>query len=509
MAAAASEVLPGHPSRRPSLRWLGLVLALAILVPAVYTVYRKVADRKTPRTLAILPFQSLRDDPQYEFLGFSLADAVITKLGPVRSLAVRPSSAVQKYRNGRTFDIAKIAADLHVNTLLTGNYIRDGDDLRITAQLIDATTQNLLWKGAFDVQYQKLLSVHDSVAQNIIRGLELSLSPLEAERLKPEAQVDPRAYDLYLRGVDLYARNEFRAAIDNLRKSADIDPSFALTWAELGRAHTANASFEFGGREEYRQAQAAYEKALSLRPMLLEARIYMANLLTDTGRVERAVPLLRSVLEENPNHAEAHWELGYAYRFAGMLKESVQECERARLLDPGVKLNSSALNAYLYLGRYDQFLESIPNIPDSALMLFYRGFAQYHKGQRAEAARYFDAAYDLRPSMLQARIGKALREELRNRTREGVAVLNETENEFAQRGVGDPEALYKIAQAYAVLGEAAPAVRTLRLSVENGFFSYPYFSVDPLLDRIRNAGDFASILAHARQRHEAFKKAFF
>ena len=114
MAVAASDAHPGRRIRRPSLRWLGLVLALAILVPAVYTVYRRAADRKTPRTLAILPFQSMRDDPQYEFLGFSLADAVITKLGPVRTLAVRPCSAVQKYRNGRTLDIAKIAADLHV-----------------------------------------------------------------------------------------------------------------------------------------------------------------------------------------------------------------------------------------------------------------------------------------------------------------------------------------------------------------------------------------------------------
>ena len=73
----------------------------------------------------------------------------------------------------------------------------------------------------------------------------------------------------------------------------------------------------------------------------------MANLLTDMGKVERAVPLLRRALQANPNHAEVHWELGYAYRFAGMLKESAAKCERGRQLDPGVKLNSSALNAYL------------------------------------------------------------------------------------------------------------------------------------------------------------------
>ena len=77
------------------------------------------------------------------------------------------------------------------------------------------------------------------------------------------------------------------------------------------------------------KAQAAYEKAIALNPALVEPRIYLANLLTDTGRVEQAVPLLRSVLQDSPNNAEAHWELGYAYRFAGMLQESVAECEKA------------------------------------------------------------------------------------------------------------------------------------------------------------------------------------
>ena len=91
-----------------------------------------------------------------------------------------------------------------------------------------------------------------------------------------------------------------------------------------------------------------------MNPSLVEPRIYMANLFTDTGRVEQAVPLLRSVLQDSPNNAEAHWELGYAYRFGGMLKESVAECEKARQNNPQVKINSSAMNSYLYLGEYDE-----------------------------------------------------------------------------------------------------------------------------------------------------------
>jgi tetratricopeptide (TPR) repeat protein len=166
-------------------------------------------------------------------------------------------------------------------------------------------------------------------------------------------------------------------AIKMLEKSTELNPKYSLTWAHLGRAYDATASFQLGGREQYQRAEAAYEKALSLQPAQIETRVYMANMFTDTGRVEQAVPLLREALKANPNHAEAHWELGYAYRFAGALQESVLECEQARQLDPGVKLNSSALNSYLYLGQYDKFLQSLPKTEDSALIVFYRGFGEY------------------------------------------------------------------------------------------------------------------------------------
>ena len=493
-----------------------LLPALALLALGLialgYSMYRKPTSNArntgSPRTLAILPFQSLREDRKSDFLGFSLADAVVTKLDYVRSLTVRPSSAIEKYRN-QVIDIPRIAAELHVDTLLTGNFIRDGEDLRITSQLIDVKTQNILWKHTFDVKYEKLLTVQDSVAQEIIKGLKVSLSPQEIEQLRPDKPIDPVAYEYYLRGVDLYSRNDFPMAIKMLEKSAQIDSSYALTWAHLGRAHTANASFELGGREEYRAAQAAYEKALAIQPAQIEAQTYMANRFTDTGRVESAVPLLREAEKTSPNHAELHWELGYAYRFGGMLKESAAECERARQLDPGVKLSTSTLNAYLYLGQYDKFLESLPRNSDSALILFYRGFGAYYKTNREQAAKDFDDAFDLHPSLLQARAGKALSYAVRHQHSKALEILRQTENTIAERGVGDPEALYKIAQGYAVIDDKTSALRVLRHSIENGFFSYPYFASDPLLDGVRSEGEFMKLMALARHRHEAFKKKFF
>jgi tetratricopeptide (TPR) repeat protein len=293
-----------------------------------------------------------------------------------------------------------------------------------------------------------------------------------------------------------------------LQRSTEIAPNYAPAWAHLGRAYTTNASLQFGGREDYVKAQAAYEKAIALNPALVEPRVYMANLLTDTGRVEQAVPLLRSALRDSPNNAEAHWELGYAYRFAGMLEESVVECEKARQNNPQVKLNSSAMNSYLYLGQYDKCLQSLP-VNDSVYIIFYRGFGEYYLNNRDQAAADFDRAFARDSSLLPAMVGKALSYSIKHDNANGLKLLQQTEDKIEERGVSDPEGIYKVAQAYAVLGDKTSALHMLRHSIGGGFFCYPYFERDPLLQSLRAESEFQSLMNQARQRHEQFKTAFF
>src|SRR5580704_2040477 len=351
-------------STRPRTRRLiflacvGFAVLFGLIVLPKFLHIRSAKEQSlSPRSLAILPLQNHRQDSNSDFLGLSLADVLITKLAYVNALSVRPSAAIEKYR-GTTIDLQKVAADLKVDTLLTGSFIRDGDKLRITYQLVDAKTEKILGQGVIDLKYDNLLTVQDKVTSQLISELRLTLSPSEAERL-PEAAVSPLAYEYFLHGLDFHGQHKFPMAIKMLEKSTEIDPNYALAWAYLGASYTSDAAFELGGREQYRRAQAAYERALAIRPNLLDAQIFLANLLIDTGKVEQAVPLLRDALKTNGNYAAAHWELGYAYRFAGMLDESVAECERARQLGL-VKANGSVLNTYLYLGQYQKFLESLP-----------------------------------------------------------------------------------------------------------------------------------------------------
>ncbi|MGA3236658.1 MAG: protein kinase [Bryobacteraceae bacterium] len=511
-ARFGAAALPSRGSRVGALRRWSLALAIALglfVVAGAGYLWNRLARPRAPelRSLAILPFRNLKPDPSTDFLGFPLADAVITKLGYISSLTLRPSSAVEVYRN-RLVDPRKAAAELNVNTLLTGAYLKDGDELRITTQLIDVRADRIVWRDTLDIKYEKLLTVEDRVARQIIAGLELTLSPAEAGRVQTADRIDQSAYEKYLRGVDLYAINDFFSAIHLLEESARMEPGYALTWAHLGRAYAANASLQFGGREQYAKAQAAYEKALALNPALIEPRVWMANLFTDRGRVEQAVPLLRGVLASNPNKAEAHWELGYAYRFGGMLDDSVRECELARRIDPEVKINSSAMNSYFYRGQYDAFLASLPQI-DSVYILFYRGLGEYYKQDFAGATAHWDRAFAQDPSLLQAEIGEAMADGIRRRDDEGLRLLHETEGKIEARGVTDAEGIYKVSQAYAVLGDKASALRLLRRSIEGGFFCYPYFVSDPLQETLHGDPAFEKLMELARQRHERFRTKFF
>jgi tetratricopeptide (TPR) repeat protein len=186
----------------------------------------------------------------------------------------------------------------------------------------------------------------------------------------------------------------------------------------------------------------------------------------------------------------------------------VAECEKARQNNPQVKINSSALNSYLYLGEYQKFMQSLP-VNDSIYILFYHGFVEYYLNNYPQAAKDFDRAFEMDPSLLPANVGKALSYSIKHDNARGLKLLHETEDRIEEQGVTDPEGIYKIAQAYAVLGDKGSALHMLRHSIGGGFFCYPYFVRDPLLQNIRNEPEFQILMSQARQRHEEFKTSFF
>jgi DNA-binding winged helix-turn-helix (wHTH) protein/TolB-like protein len=481
------------------------VLALAVATVVIFSIGSQGPSSAEPRRIAILYFQNVSQNPETDFLSFSLADAVVTRLGYVSSLVVRPSFYGGRFKD-KAVDVKVVAAELDVDTLLVGSFQKEGDDLRVTAQLIDVATEKMLWGDTIDLKYEKLSTVQDRLAEQIIDALHLNLSVAEQEQIKTDAPHDPLAYEYYLRSRYLLSTNKHSEALSLLERSVEMDPSYTLAWAYLGRAYSISALQYFGGREHYLKSQAAYDRGLALNPLQLETRIFMANLYTETNRVEDAVRLIREVLEINPNHAEARWQLSYAYRYAGMLNESIAEGERARSLDPG--LRSHQFNSYFYAGDYEKFLQSLPR-REEAYVIFYRGLMYYYLEDRERAAAAFDRAYELNDKSVISQIGKALRLGLAGRNAEGLRLLNAAASEIEKGGVGDGEIAYKIAQGYAALGDKRAALRALGRGVEQGFFCSPYLESDPLLNPVRGESEYRTLIERARARHEEFKRNFF
>ena len=486
--------------------------AIALIVVAAGGAYLLFRSRSPSRSeskvrLAVLPFRNLGPDKSADFLSRSLADEVIAKLNYISALTVRPSVYVRKYAD-QEIDPAQVANELKVDILLTGAYVKEGDELRINLQLIDVAAHQALWSESLTLKYEKLMTVQDRVAQAVVRRMSVSLTPAESARLQRGAASNPQAYEYHLHGVDLYQRDDLTTAREMFEKSVGLDPTYAPSWAYLGAVDTTLASIYFEGREYYDKARQAYDRALELDPSQIEARIFKANLLTDTGHVEEAMPLLRGVIGTNPNLAQAHWNLAYAYRFGGLLRESISEGERSRQINGEIKADNAVFNAYLYDGQYEKFIQSLPEREDFAFVIFYRGLGHYYLKQWKEAAAYFDQAYRLDNALMSARIGKAMSHGLAGQPVLGLKQLKGVEDQIIKSGVADAEGVYKIAQAFAALNDRPTALRLLRRSIEGGFFCYPYFTNDTLLDNLRGEAEFAGLMELARRRHEEFKRQF-
>jgi DNA-binding winged helix-turn-helix (wHTH) protein/TolB-like protein/Tfp pilus assembly protein PilF len=510
--AAEFESPPSSPdgpaNRITTQKLMAIAIASAIIIVIAAVAYLLFAargdnsDGAQLKRLAVLPFKNQRPDEETDYLGFALADSVINRLEYLKSLVVRPSSYIERYANQEK-EPQQTAKELDVNTLLMGSYIKDGDDLKVSTQLIDVPSGKKLWSESINVKYYELRHVQDYVARQVVKGLRLNLTADEGERFDRIASQNPLAYENFLRSRYLMSTNNHRKAIELLTKSVELDPNYALAWAYLARAYHINALQISGNKAELSAAEANYDEALRLDPELSEARLMKAKLFTETGRVEQAVPLLLELVKSYPNMAVAHWELSYAYRYAGLLNESIEEGERALQMD--TRMGSHQFNSYLYTGQYEKFINSLP-VREDAYVVFYRGFGYYYQNDLNRAATAFDRAFELNQSSVISQIGKALRLAIADKKREGVEMMNAAEARIIKVGHGDGEITYKFAQAYDALGEHEKALDALNRSVEQGFFCYPYFASDPLLKNIRGDAEFAIILEKAHKRHEIFKR---
>ncbi len=338
-------------------------------------------DRTQLRRIAILPFVNVSGSQQSDYLGFALADQVIGAITYLKNILVRPSASIRKYMN--TFVNPKDAgSELNVDYLLTGNFLKVDEKIRLNIELVEVKTENMVWRTPIEVDFHNAFELQDIVAQRVVHGLNVQFSQKEINRIRKDIPDNPLAYEYYLRSLSYPSTNEGDIlANEMLNRSIQVESNYAPAFSELGfRLHRIGI-YGLGGPSILSKAEQAFEHALSLNDELLGALFQLSTLFVETARIEKAVELVRKMLAINPNNASAHFSLGYLFRYGGMLEESEKEYDQALSLDPGNPRFRSAGVTYHHLGKYQKAIEALNLDKGSSYALIEIGIIQHHKNK--------------------------------------------------------------------------------------------------------------------------------
>ena len=456
------------------------------------------------KSVAILPFRNVSNDPQSSFYEFSLADAVITELARVRSLVVRPSSEIVKYQ-GIQVDPRQAGREMSVAAVLSAGFLRAGDRIRVTAQLVDVESGDLLWSDRIDADATDIINVQDTITQEICDGLRLELTSDEKDRLEQQKTVNAEAYEEYLRGRDCLgryvyhtvARKDVDEAIEHFERASYLDASFALAHSALGAAYASRVMKGFGEAEDHALAQEAFDKALALDPHLIEARMNMIFIYLSSGQKAKARAAADQLKREAPNDASVHFVRSVLARLDGDYDKALRSLDRMLRLNPAERVVVSYNRARLltYQARYDEALAELDQgaaiEPDHPLIKTFRARTLYYRGESVKAAEILELVLEQQPQLDGIRPIYATflsdlgwHDEARAQLTDEVKKTADTDHDVA----------YWLASAYALEGEREQALKWLRRAIELGNENKPWFERDRNWDSLRDDPEYRQIV---------------
>jgi serine/threonine protein kinase/tetratricopeptide (TPR) repeat protein len=457
------------------------------------------------KSIAILPFKNLASDAESSFYEFALADAVITELAQIRSLVVRPSSIISKYQ-GREVDPADAGRELRVGAVLSAGFLRVGERLRVTAQLLDVASGEILWSDRIDAQGQDILAVQDSIAHRILEGLSLELSDNDQEKLARRATDNAAAWEEYLRGRDNFGRFIFRtlsaedcnAAIQNFKNAIELDPHFALAYSGLGACYANRVMKGIGDAEDYTLAETAFSKAFFYDPNVVEARVLMVMIYMGRGEKKKARAEIELLQKQFPNDAALYFVKGVMHRLDGEYEESLHAWDKLTRLDPAARAVAAYNRAriFIYKGEYDKALAEIEKgervEPGHPMLKIFRSCVYYFQGRIDEALRLMSEVLEKHPEMDGIRPLYA--EFLAGAGRFDEARAQLTDHALAAART-DHDTAFWVGSTYSLLGEKDLAFKWLNKAVKLGNENRPHYEHSRNLDPLRDDPRFAELMS--------------
>lgn len=462
------------------------------------------ASGQEKKSVAILPFKNLNQTPESNFYEFALADAVITELAQLRSLIVRPSSVIAKYQ-GKEFDPREVGRELRVHAVLSAGFLRLGDKIRVTAQLLDVISGEILWSDRIDAEGEDILALQDTIAQRILEGLRLELSTGEQEKLGRRPTDNAEAYEEYLRGRDNFGRFIFRtvsnedceAAIANFKHAVELDSHFALAHSGLGACYANRVFKGMGNAEDYTYAEAAFSKAFKYDPNVVEARVLMILIYLSRGEKKKARVEIKILEDQFPNEAPLYFVKGTMHRLDGEYQESMQAWEKLVRLDPAARVVASYNQAriYLYQGKYTEALKELDKgaklEPNHPLIRIFRSSVLLYAGREDEAIEMMRGVLEQNPKMDGIRPLYAMFLAHCGKTEEARAQLTDEAKNLAK---ADHDMAYWMTSANSQLGEIDEAFYWMERAVKLGNENKAWYENDKMLAPLRKDPRFLEIL---------------
>jgi TolB-like protein/predicted Zn-dependent protease len=323
-------------------------------------------------SIAVLPFANFSGDPEQEYFSDGITEDLITDLSKLSGLFVISRNSVFLYK-GKAVKPDQVSKELGVRYLLEGSVRKAGNRVRITAQLIDATTGYHLWAERYDRELQDIFAVQDEVTQKIVAALQVKLTEGEQERVKRPPTTNLEAYDCFLRGLEYHAQRTQESntrAREMFERAVALDAHFAAAYALLGLTYLAEIAFQWDqspqvidkllalarqavtlddsqpiayealayaclGKKQHDQAITAAERAIALDPNSADAYQTLGDILSFAGRPSEAVTLIEKAMRLNPRYATSYlWSLGQAYRLVGRPEDAIAVLKRAVVRNP-------------------------------------------------------------------------------------------------------------------------------------------------------------------------------
>jgi TolB-like protein/DNA-binding winged helix-turn-helix (wHTH) protein/Flp pilus assembly protein TadD len=383
--------------------FVALLVAVSLATWRLYT-----WKHPTPliRSLAVLPLESLSSDASQDYFADGMTDELISDLGQISALRVISRTSVMGYKRARK-PLPQIARELDVDAVVEGTVLRSGDQVRITAQLIEAATDKHLWSQSYEGQLRDTLALQNQVARAIADQIRINLNSQERAALKSVRVVNPQAYESYLKGRYFWNKRTadgLKVALAYFNQAVDEDPEYAQSYSGLADTYALLGDWQYAvmtPKEALPKAKAAAIKALELDSTLGEAHNSLAFCLDGFDwDFPSAGKEFRRAIELNPGYATAHHWYAWHLSLLGRYDEAIAEMRKAENLDPlSLIINADLAEILLLAHSYDESIrqsrKTIEMDPNFALAHNQLGQAYLQKQMREEAITELQKAVQL------------------------------------------------------------------------------------------------------------------